>query len=163
MQVGHHVTDTAVAITAVLRRRAAADGLWVEARGGSMGRRYPPGTRLLVAPLGRSPRSGEVWVFVDTDGEVVAHRCVCRRDTATIWFRGDASIRFDTPVALERLVGRAVLVDDGSSRWTPHWSHALGPSVGAVVLHMIDRLTDSAPVRKMKGLYQKSGRGGKLT
>jgi hypothetical protein len=125
------VTDAALATAALLRHRASAGGFWVEASGGSMGRRYPPGTRLLVQSAARRPRPGQVWVFVDNDDRVVAHRYICPRNSDTLWFRGDASVRFDAPVDRARLVGPAVLVDDGTSRWSPRWWHAVRPSVGA--------------------------------
>lgn len=133
-----------VEVTArLLRRRAAEQALWVPVTGGSMGRRYPPGSRVLVKPLARRPRPGEVWVFSDGDGHLVAHRYLRRRAGCYV-FRGDSESRSDPPVDPSWVVGRVHLVDAAGDVRRPRWWHAAVPLVraGRGRLSRASRLTD---------------------
>jgi hypothetical protein len=91
-----------------------------------MGRRYPEGSRVLVTPLTRTPRVGEVWVFCTDGGRMVAHRFL-RRRAGMLVFRGDAEPVSDPPVHPEWLVGIVALVDCGGRCWRPRTWQALGP------------------------------------
>lgn len=118
------------AMTRLLRRRAAEQELWVPVTGGSMGSRYPPGSRVLVRPLARLPRTGEVWVFSDAGGHLVAHRYLRRRSGRCV-FRGDSERQSDSPVEPAWVVGRVHLVDAAGDLHRPRWWHAVAPLLRA--------------------------------
>lgn len=91
-----------------------------------MGPRFRTGSVVLVEPVERRPRLGEVWVFCTKDGVILAHRFLRRRGDEFV-FRGDAMPSSDAPVARSLLVGRVVSVDDGRRRWRPGAIRALPP------------------------------------
>lgn len=103
------------AVAALLRRRAVDGPLWIDTRGDSMGPRYAGVRRVLVDPLPRRPRLGEVWVFCARDATRLAHRYL-RRTDGRYQFRGDAHDRPDEPVPVEWLVGRAAGGQDEEGR-----------------------------------------------
>ena len=96
-------------MAAMLRKSVTRAPHWMAVAGPSMGALYRDGAALLVAPRGRPPRVGEVWVFCADDGEVYAHRVVARRRGAVV-FAGDTNDFDDPPVAPVQLVGHAVAV-----------------------------------------------------
>lgn len=98
-----HQAERGTAVAAILRRRAAAGGLWIEATGPSMGAAIPDGARVLVVPAAR-PRRGEVWAFCETDGTIVVHR-FRRRVGRRLRFQGDATPLVDDVVDSVMLVG----------------------------------------------------------
>lgn len=126
------VTSDPAAVASLLRSRARTGELWVPVSGSSMGARYAPGSRLLVAAVDRGPRCGEVWVFCARDGSVVGHRFLARQGQRYV-FRGDATSRADAPVPAEWLIGIVRAVDDGTRRWRPHPGHAIAPVIRAVL------------------------------
>ena len=81
-----------------------------------MGRSVPAGARVLLESKPR-PRPGQVWVFVNDDGELIAHRCIAQRDKLYL-FQGDAAADPDPPIAATRLVAavRAIDRDQGPVR-----------------------------------------------
>jgi hypothetical protein len=97
----------------LLRRRATHRPLDLSLAGRSMGRRWERAERVLVAPEAR-PSRGEVWMFVDANGRIVAHRC--RRAGEPARFRGDGNTVDDLPVPACRLVGRVTAIQRGG-RW----------------------------------------------
>lgn len=109
----------------LLRARARDGGLWVPVSGTSMGDRYANAIRVLVVPVDRTPRVGEVWAFYLRDA-TVAHRFLYRRGTR-LTFAGDAMSWFDGPVSISQLVGRVTVVDDGERQWRPQPRHAVAP------------------------------------
>lgn len=120
------MTSEATATARLLRQRAASGELWLPITGSSMGRRYRDCARVLVTPLARPPRIGEVWVFCRDDAAILAHRFVRRRGDRFV-FRGDARPSSDAPVPADRLVGVVTLVDDGTRPWAPRQVHAIVP------------------------------------
>ncbi|MQA00009.1 MAG: hypothetical protein GEU80_11885 [Dehalococcoidia bacterium] len=74
-----------------------------------MGRAIRSGSRVRLIVAER-PRFGEVWAFCTEDGRVVVHRCIARR-SGRYRFHGDTSGP-DAPVPLDRLIGRAIEVED---------------------------------------------------
>lgn len=89
----------------LLRRRAAAGGLWLDVSGDSMRPTLRPPARVLVEATER-PRPGEVWAFVGPTGAVAVHRYLRRQRDGRLLFRGDAVAYEDDAVAQEQLVGR---------------------------------------------------------
>lgn len=94
----------------LLRERLGADGAWIEVTGASMLPTIRPPARVRVAPAS-TPRLGEVWAFVDDDGELLAHRYL-RTVGSRLRFKGDGNPAPDRLVARERLVGVVVEVTD---------------------------------------------------
>jgi hypothetical protein len=93
------------ALAAALRATAGRpDGLWLAARGRSMGRAVPTGAEVHVVASDLPPAVGEVWAFATAAGEVVVHRCVGVGPPHR--FRGDARPVDDAPVAPQLLIGR---------------------------------------------------------
>lgn len=123
-------TGEAATVARLLRARARDHELWVSVSGASMGTRYRDGSRALVTPLDRAPRTGEVWVFCDAEGRIIAHRYLRRRDGRLI-FRGDAEPRSDSPVDIECLVGIVSWVEAGTDLWRPGRREAALPLVRA--------------------------------
>jgi signal peptidase I len=86
--------------------RDGEDGGWVEVSGSSMRPLIHEGDTLYVDFEAR-PRLGEIVVFAEA-GRIVAHRVVGRKRTGgheLLLTRGDATVRFDAPVAAERTFG----------------------------------------------------------
>ena len=83
--------------------------LWLDATGSSMEPVIGTDERIGVVP-GEQPRWGEVWLFCDDAGRVLAHRCL-GRSRSGYRFRGDARPRADPLVTPARLVGRVVAVE----------------------------------------------------
>jgi hypothetical protein len=108
----------------LLRARAAAEPLWLDVSGHSMGRSIPDGTRVRV-DTGASPRRGEVWAFCNDTGEIVVHRSR-GADERGHRFQGDTVVREDSPVVDALLVGR--VVELAPARAALRW----GPLAGAV-------------------------------
>lgn len=107
-----------------LRKAARVRPLWIEVRGGSMGRSIPDGSKVCVEAAAL-PRRGEVWAFCDRSDSVVVHRC---RGPVSggMRFQGDARVRPDETVPEERLIGRVIDV-------APHRAHLWwGPTAGVV-------------------------------
>ena len=95
----------------LLRESAASAPLWIVTRGTSMGRAIPDGASVLVVP-GATPRRGQVWVYCDESGDVVAHR-YRRRTASGHVLRGDVRAYADAPIGDEQLVGRVTAVRCG--------------------------------------------------
>lgn len=123
----------------VLRRRLVEVGvIAVPMQGRSMGERYSMEGVLHVQHATRTPRLGEVWLFVDVDDRLVAHRC-WGGSTPRGWrFRGDAELRWDRRVSSVRLVGPIFLVEQSSRRWRPRLWHVL-PSFYVAATRAIHR------------------------
>lgn len=113
----------------LLRQRARNGPLWVPVSGVSMGPRYAAAARVLVSPMDRAPRLGEIWVFC-MGGTLVAHRFLVRRRSGLV-FAGDAMRHVDAPVLPASLVGRVVSIDGPEGHWRPRARHAWAP----VLLH----------------------------
>ena len=93
---------TAAATPEFWRQLVASGEFWFRVASDSMAPTLLPGDEVLVLPLERQPRRGEVIVFLHGD-HLVVHRC---RGGAS--FRGDGRIAPDPPVAAEQVVGMAV-------------------------------------------------------
>lgn len=132
-----------VAVAALLRNRTRRDGiLRVPARGRSMGRRYSAGTSLYVVERNRQPRVGEVWVFVDADAQVIAHRCWGRVRRADGWrFRGDARLRWDPAVRGEQLVGPVAQFETHSGLREPRMLDVIPATVEAALSALRRRMS----------------------
>ena len=94
----------------LLRRRVAQCPTWLPVVGGSMGRTIRTGSEVLVA-ASAEPRFGEVWAFCNSEGVLVVHRFLRRRQDE-FYFQGDAH-RPDPPAPRERLVGRVLRIRYG--------------------------------------------------
>lgn len=106
----------AAQLASLLQRRALHGPLDLPLRGRSMGRWWRHADRVKVAP-GGVPQRGQVWVFVSSAGQIVAHRC--RRAPvggAAAVFRGDGNMHADGPVDAGMLVGRVTAVQR-RGRW----------------------------------------------
>jgi len=114
-----------LAIAQLLRRRVDAAPLWLTVDGSSMGWSIRGGTAVLVAPA-VAPRPGEVWAFCDDTGTVVVHRARGRSARGGYRFQGDACVRGEDHVGVDRLVGQVVRLDP------PRAGIVWGPVAGAL-------------------------------
>ena len=86
----------------------AGGRIWVRGRGPSMMPTIRPGERVLLEPLSRALRKGDI-VAVRADRCILVHRVVeCR--TGTIRTRGDASPGVDAPSSRSSILGVATAV-----------------------------------------------------
>lgn len=86
----------------------AGGRMWVRGRGPSMTPTIRPGERVLLEPLARRPRRGDI-VAVRAERCILVHRVVeCRTDT--IRTRGDASPSVDAPSTYASILGVATAV-----------------------------------------------------
>ena len=86
----------------------AGGRMWVRGRGPSMMPTIRPGDRVLLEPVSRRLRKGDI-VAVRADRCILVHRVVeCR--THTIRTRGDASPSVDAPSSRSSIVGVATAV-----------------------------------------------------
>jgi hypothetical protein len=94
------------ATAALLRRRVAAQPLWLPVHGMSMQPSILDGSEVQLVPASR-PRRGELWAFCSAAGDLVVHRCR-RFENGAYVFAGDAQLIADAPVRDEQLIGRVV-------------------------------------------------------
>lgn len=87
--------------------------VWIQVTGISMSPIVREGDSVLLTPLEREPRRGDV-LFVDTGGRPLMHR-LRRIAFGRIVTRGDASLADDVPVPLTAAVARAVAVRRGTT------------------------------------------------
>ena len=119
-----------------LREAARRDSpLWLDATGSSMEPVIRTDERVGVVP-GERPRWGEIWLFCDDAGRVLAHRCL-GRSRSGFRFRGDAMPRADPLVVPTRLVGRVVAVEGAAEvrklGERDRWVRGLARSAGGEV------------------------------
>lgn len=81
----------------------------IPARGASMAPFIRDGDEVLVEPLARPPRRGEVVLVRVAGGAVVLHRVLASRAGGVVT-RGDAQEVPDAPVPAAEVLGRAVAV-----------------------------------------------------
>lgn len=81
-----------------------------------MGRVIVSGSVVAVHAAER-PRRGEIWAFVDDEGQVLVHR-IRSIDGETLIGRGVGNRRDDLPLTIDRTIGRVAssLAPDGSER-----------------------------------------------
>ncbi len=92
------------AVARLLRSRVAAGAIELPVAGSSMRGVIESGATVTIVPAPK-PRQGEIWGFVDDEGNVVVHRV--RTITAdTIIGRGTGNPIDDPPVPRTRLIGR---------------------------------------------------------
>jgi Peptidase S24-like len=101
---------SADALARLVRARVEVEARWIDVSGSSMEPTIVAPASLLVVD-GTTPRLGEVWLFVDDDERLLAHRFL-RRAGARLRFQGDAERWPDRPVSADRLVGRVERVVD---------------------------------------------------
>jgi len=104
------VSSSADTRARLLRERVAIEPRWLEVSGRSMEPTIVAPARLLVSHAD-APRLGEIWVFVDDDDRILAHRFL-RRVGELHRFEGDGEAWPDPLVGAGRLVGRATIVAD---------------------------------------------------
>ncbi len=131
------------AIARVLRSRARAGDLWLPATGASMGTRFTDDTLLLVEDVGRGPRVGEIWAFVDRDGDVIAHRHLRSTRSGRLVFCGDTAPSADPPVRPDWLIGMVTAVVTREDSWKPRRIEAVRPVVRAGVRSLKRRMRRS--------------------
>ncbi len=90
----------------------AGGSLWVQVTGISMNPVLREGDSVLLAPLERAPRRGDV-LFIALGERPLLHR-VRRVERGDIVTRGDAALTDDAPVSLADCVARALAVRRGS-------------------------------------------------
>ena len=90
----------------------AGGSLWIQVTGISMNPMLREGDSVLLAPLARAPRRGDV-LFVDLGDRPLLHR-VTRVELGEFVTRGDAALRDDAPVSAAACVARALAVRRGS-------------------------------------------------
>ena len=109
--------------------------LWMHATGSSMEPLIRADERIGVVGQAR-PRWGEIWLFCDDAGRVLAHRCL-GRSRSGYRFRGDALPRADPLVTPARLVGRVVAVEGSAGVRTlgdrDRWARGLPRAVDGEV------------------------------
>lgn len=94
--------------------------------GASMLPTLPPGTEIVVVPLARPPRLGEILLFMEGE-HLVVHRLV-RRLGDLLVTQGDGRLTPDRPLRREQLVGRVVAANLGPQRHWPGRLESLGRS-----------------------------------
>lgn len=97
----------------VLRAALSAESLWITTEGSSMGATIADGDEVKLVEAAR-PRRGEVWAYIDSQGQLVAHRCVGFRGGQVV-FRGDAQPMTDRLVPPSNVVGRVTHRSRGAS------------------------------------------------
>lgn len=132
--------DDPEAIARVLRSRTHAGDLWLTATGASMGARFTEDTRVLVEDLGRGPRVGEIWAFVDRHGDVIAHRHLRSTRSDRLVFRGDTAPSADPPVRPEWLIGKVTAVVTPGDSWKPRRIEAIRPVARAGIRSLKRRI-----------------------
>ena len=90
----------------ILTSGAASDSTWILLSGASMEPTYADGDWLLVEPVTRSVRPGEV-VVARRGGRLVTHRVVSLRNGQVVT-RGDACAIADPPIAMGGVIGRVI-------------------------------------------------------
>ena len=109
--------------------------LWMHATGSSMEPLIRADERIGVVGQAQ-PRWGEIWLFCDDAGRVLAHRCL-GRSRSGYRFRGDALPRADPLVTPARLVGRVVAVEGSAGVRTlgdrDRWARGLPRAVDGEV------------------------------
>ncbi|MFA5884651.1 MAG: nucleotidyltransferase family protein [Acidimicrobiia bacterium] len=137
------------AIAPLMRRRAAAQTLWLPVWGQSMGWSIRSGDRVRVEPA-TTPRRGEVWAFVSTNGEIVVHRSRGEGPDGHR-FMGDTHVTPDEPVGSDQLIGRVVEIDppQAAFRW--------GAAAGGV--QRVPRIAAGTAIRGLRRLRAGARRG----
>lgn len=108
-----------VAAAELLAEAARAGEAELVARGASMGSALPDGARLRVESR-RRYRAGDVLVFLNTTGQLVAHRMLGRMPGPGGWrfvMRGDRAPAADGLVPPARVIGRLVGGDADPRLW----------------------------------------------
>jgi GNAT superfamily N-acetyltransferase len=75
-----------------------------------------PGDVARVVPLERSPRAGDIVVYVDQAARLVAHRIIDRLPDGRFRVRGDFAFTGEPPVEARRILGRLTSVDRAGAR-----------------------------------------------
>jgi hypothetical protein len=93
------------------------------APGRSMHPEIRHGDTLLVHPLDRPARVGEILLYRDAAGRPVAHRLVgfaAGGEGDTLIFRGDSAAAPDLPVGAGQVLGRVFAIERGGRRIDPY-------------------------------------------
>jgi hypothetical protein len=124
----------------VQRALRAGHPVWLRARGQSMRPLIPDGSEVLVVPLERPPRVGEV-VLLEVLGEVALHRVVevsLAAGRRYVRSRGDGRRLPDPPLPAEAVLGRAARVRLG--RHTVRLDSRLAMALGWAVARLFPYL-----------------------
>jgi hypothetical protein len=93
------------------------------ATGGSMHPVIRHGDVLLVDPLDRPARAGEILLYRDAAGRPVAHRLAgftAEGDNPSLVLKGDSAVGPDLPVRPAQVLGRVVAVERRGRRIDPY-------------------------------------------
>jgi hypothetical protein len=134
------MADDPEAMARVLRSRAHTGDLWLTATGTSMGARFTEDARLLVQDMGRGPRVGEIWAFVDRHGDVIAHRHLRSTRSGRLVFCGDTAPGADSPVRPDWLIGMVAAVVTPGDSWKPRRIDAIRPVARAGIRSLKRRI-----------------------
>lgn len=91
---------------------SARGSVWIRVTGISMNPLIREGDSVLLAPLSRGPRRGDV-LFLDIESRPLLHRVRCIRGGEVVT-RGDAALTDDSPASANACVARALAVRRGS-------------------------------------------------
>lgn len=141
----------AVLASALRDTASRPEGLWLPARGRSMGRAIGSGAEVHVRAVAAEPAPGEVWAFCTPGGAVLVHRC--RRAGPPHRFRGDARGGDDAPVEGALVIGRADRVRDGAGE-RPVPPHAPVDRARAGLVRSGETVRDQA-VRVLRGVRRR--------
>lgn len=112
----------------LVRGVASAGGsVWIQVTGISMNPLIREGDSVLLTPLTRLPRPGDV-LFLDAAGTPLLHR-VRRLADGMVVTRGDAALADDVPVLPSACLARAVVLRRGSITMVlvPTWRFGVKP------------------------------------
>jgi hypothetical protein len=109
---GRPSPEAGLPLSELAGRIAASGELWVEATGWSMWPTIPPDARVLVAPLQRDPRPGDIVLVAHATAPVL-HRVA---SVGEGWVRtiGDSQVAADPPMRREAVLAHALASEHGA-------------------------------------------------
>ena len=97
------------------------DGIALNVQGKSMGPILTLHSKVVVRPLKRLPRFGEIILF-QRGNDLVIHRLICHSNIQNLVTKGDSCFSADGLVNIEDVIGLVVGIQCEGRIWVPiHW------------------------------------------